>query len=122
MDEPLYRRPEPGEAAPRNRVRVFEARVRVPLCNDCARELVRETEEAGAERSTRPGLGNFYEDGSSRPWYLFRFGEMYVEREKGVLFSAFPERAPEECVRCGADDVTLWRERYGEREGAEEGS
>lgn len=118
LDEPLFGKAATAEGSKLNYVRVYQATVTVSLCNRCAEELERETEESGAERvsDSRKRLGRFYERGGPMAGYfLFKYGEMYVEREEATFFSTFPLREPEECARCGTDDVTSWRERFGDK-------
>jgi hypothetical protein len=116
LDEPFFGKEEAEEKP--NRVREYKATVTVSLCDHCAKELEQETEEAGAERiiSAKRFKKYFHDSSAMVGYYLFRYKEMYVEREKAAFFSDFPLRAPEECARCGTDEVTLWRERFGEKE------
>jgi hypothetical protein len=114
LDEPLFgTEPEP----PLGLVKEYTAAVSVALCGRCAEELRRETEASGAERYQRSSkrLKDYFYDldnPASAHFYLFRYEEMYVERERGTPFS-FPHEEPKECARCGVDDVSLWKERFG---------
>jgi hypothetical protein len=113
QDEPLF-----GRVAPRapKLVREYKATIHIALCDACTEELKQETEDAGAER---PPYGKrerkFYDrEGPLAGFYLFRYGEMFVEQSMPGFFSTFPRRDAQQCARCGVTDVELWRERFGD--------
>jgi len=113
-----------------NRIRSYQAALIVELCDECADDLYEETKDSGAEEWYRePDLGRFhllqrkkfYERSRETEYtgiYMFRYGDMYVERdESGSLFGddKFPYAPPKACARCGINEAEQWRERFGGR-------
>ena len=113
LDEPFWGKEKPPQP---NKVWRYAATTFVHLCTNCAKELERETEEAGAERKWNRD-GKFYDPDLPLGFYLFRYEDCYVNSKKTSLAgddAPFPVGTPRECQRCGVNDVEIWREHFGE--------